>query len=91
MSYCEAWDCCIHPANLRMKTTSRGQSSEMGKTEVLENTTELTHLKTGPTTGQLPLLFKPVELGFLLWWSKASNPSRDIDDKYINAFLSELG
>lgn len=63
----------------------------MGKTEVLENTTELPHLKTSPSPRQLPLLFKPVELGFLLWWSKASNPSRDIGDKYINAFLSELG
>ena len=63
----------------------------MGKTEVLENTTELPNLQTSPPPGQLPLLFKPVELGFLLWWSKASNPSRDIDDKYINAFLSELG
>ena len=62
----------------------------MGKTEVLENTTELPHLKTSPSPRQLPLLFKPVELGFLLSWSKA-NPARDIDDKYINAFLSELG
>ena len=89
-SYCEAWNCCIHPAHLRTEITSRGQCSEMGKTEVLENTTELPHLKISPSPGQLPL-FKPVELGFLLWWSKASNPSRDIDDKYINAFLSELG
>lgn len=79
-SNCGAWNCCIHPVDLRTHPASRRQSSEMGRTWVLENITELTNLQTSPTTRQLSLMFKLVESDFLLMWPKARSSSRDIHD-----------